>query len=364
VGLTGQDTQGSGSVPIQPHEIGVTAKVGVAAKEEKDESGVAMKRAFAVGVIAELSIAMLVLHSEIKDFVWTHPWWHSFLVLVTTIAAPILAILELGHSKEANRLRTEANEFRDEANLIGTEQKNSVVKIAEQQEELTRLQAALNKLQAERNEALGQIAIGVKKDLTPAEKNAAKLRKYIGERAAVINSDGSQWDAMGAVIAEVNDDNILQLFIPAGYSSSRATGTCVQCDKLHILEVAKGACKVQITILERYGPTIDYGEGRSWEERNGTLAAPRPRGNAIFHGNYRKVGIAGDRGIYIYAPTNNNPDYSLVTFDKHNQREMDVFYCGKGQVERKFAILQLEWAEDGWLHNGGSGPGNLFLFTR
>jgi hypothetical protein len=33
-----------------------------------------MKRAFAIGVIAELCIATLVLHAQIKDFIWTHPW--------------------------------------------------------------------------------------------------------------------------------------------------------------------------------------------------------------------------------------------------------------------------------------------------
>jgi hypothetical protein len=71
-----------------------------------------MKRAFVYGVIAELCIVMLVLHSEIKDFIWTHPRRHSFLVLIPTIAVPILAILELGHSKEANRLRSEKHSRR------------------------------------------------------------------------------------------------------------------------------------------------------------------------------------------------------------------------------------------------------------
>ena len=87
-----------------------------------------------------------------RQWLWVSPWWHAAFVIVPPVAiSTILALRELHHSKEANRLRGEANR-------IGGEQKTSVAKIAEQQEELTKLQAALNKLQAERNEALGQIA--------------------------------------------------------------------------------------------------------------------------------------------------------------------------------------------------------------
>ena len=106
----------------------------------------------------------------IRQWLWVSPWWHASIVIVPPVAiSTILGLRELHHSKEANRLRGEANR-------ISEAQRTSAARIAEQQEELTKLQAALNKLQAERNESLGQIAIGVKKDPTPAEKNAAKLR--------------------------------------------------------------------------------------------------------------------------------------------------------------------------------------------
>ena len=37
-----------------------------------------MKRPFTIAVVADLLIAIVVLNSGIKDFLWTHPWWHSF----------------------------------------------------------------------------------------------------------------------------------------------------------------------------------------------------------------------------------------------------------------------------------------------
>jgi hypothetical protein len=301
---------------------------------------------------------MIHLWDAARLWLWIHPWWHAAILFGSPVViSTVLGLWGLRHSKEANRLNREANHIREE-------QKTSVAEIAELQAEGVKRQTELNKLQGERNESLGQIAVGVKKDLTLAEKNAAKLRKYIGEWASVTNPDGTRWSAMGAVIAEVNADNILQLFMPAGNWSSRATGTCVQCDKLHIVETAKGSCKVQITVLERYGPTIEYGEAKSWAERHGTSTSPRPRGPHIFNTNYRKAGAAAKRGIYIYAPIAGNPDYSLVTFE--NMVETGVHYCGKREVEIKFAVLQLEWYDEGYRYDGGSGGSSeqLFLFTR
>ncbi len=333
------------------------------AAKEKGESGVAVKRAFAIGVIVELCIAMLVLHTQINEFIWTHPWWHSFLVLIPTIAVPILAFLELGHSKEANRLRTEANGFREEANRLGTEQKKSVAKLAELQGERNKLQVELNELQAKRNVSLDQIAVGVKKDLTPAEKTAAKVRKYIGQTAYVTDHDGSSWGSMGAIIVEVNDD-IVTLFT-SSQGSSRAMANFVQCDKMQLLEVAVGGCPVQIKILERFGSAVDYGEAKTWAERSGAPATSLPRGSNVFSATYRKDGIAPKRGIYVYDPTNGNPNYSLVTRDKDGQEETGVWYCnGVNELATKFNVIQLEWLVDKWRWDGGSDNKALFLFTK
>jgi hypothetical protein len=164
------------------------------------------------------------------------------------------------------------------------------------------------------------VADNTVKTLSEADKIAARLRMYIGQ-LAYVTTGSSNWGAMGWLIAEVNDNNILQLFTPAGNSSSRAVGVFVQCDKLHLIEVPMGSCPVQINVVERYGGQIDYGEAKSWAERGSTPASARPRGNNIFYGSYRKDGTAATRGIYIYAPTNGNPDYSLVAFDKTTNRK-------------------------------------------
>lgn len=63
---------------------------------------------FAIAVLAALVLAVIVLHSAIRDFLWTHPWWHSLLVAVPTIALPNLAYFESRHFREANGLRIEA----------------------------------------------------------------------------------------------------------------------------------------------------------------------------------------------------------------------------------------------------------------
>jgi hypothetical protein len=218
-----------------------------------------MRRIFAYAVLADLVIAALVLYNQIKEFIWTHPWWHSVLVAIPGIAALILAWFELQHSREANELRTEANSHRirantleQEANGLRAEQARSLAKIGEVQAENVKLQAENVKLQAGRNEALSRIAANTQRVPTEAENNARILKKYLGQRAFV-SEGGNNWGAMGAIIADVNDSNILTLFTPAGYSSSQAWGQAVRCDKLHIVEVPVGGCAVQVNIIERYG---------------------------------------------------------------------------------------------------------------
>ena len=77
-----------------------------------------MKRVFAIAAVTVWVFALVLLRSAVKDFLWTPPWWHSFLVAVPAIALPILASFELRHSGEANTLRAEANRLRAEANAL------------------------------------------------------------------------------------------------------------------------------------------------------------------------------------------------------------------------------------------------------
>jgi len=303
-----------------------------------------MKRAFAISVVAELSIALLLLHSDIKDFLWTHPWWHSFLVLVPTISVPILAALELVHSREANRLRADLGK--------------RVARIGE-------LQTELNTLQDERNKSLNKIAINTERRLSEADRNAAVLRKYLGKSAQVTEGANS-WGSMGAVVAEVNDNNIATLFVPSGFASSQAFGQRVRCDKVQIVEEPVGSCPVQIHILERYGGPTSYGEAKSWEERSARSNAMQqvPHGRNVFAVSYRKDGTSTKRGVYIYQSTDGSPNYSLVAFEDLEKPQTTAWYLPKIEIEKRFAILQLEWLNSGWRYDGGSGSGPLFLLTR
>src|SRR5579859_4387623 len=95
-----------------------------------------MRRVVAITVIVDVCIVVLLLYSDIKDFLWTHPWWHSFLVAIPGIAAVILAYRELRHSGEANKLREEANTQRERANALQLEQNKSIQQIADLQKEL------------------------------------------------------------------------------------------------------------------------------------------------------------------------------------------------------------------------------------
>jgi len=74
-----------------------------------------MRRVLAIAAFSVLVLDLIVLRSAINDFLWTHPWWHSFLLAVPTIALPILAYFELRHLGEVDGLRAERNGLRAEA---------------------------------------------------------------------------------------------------------------------------------------------------------------------------------------------------------------------------------------------------------
>jgi hypothetical protein len=74
------------------------------------------------------------------------PCWEDLIAAMATVAVPILALLELRHSGEANRLRDTANDERRRANELNGEA-NWLG------EENVRLTAALD---AERNKQLAQ----------------------------------------------------------------------------------------------------------------------------------------------------------------------------------------------------------------
>ena len=121
----------------------------------------------------------MLLRSAVKDFLWIHPWWHSFLVAVPAIALPILASFELRHSGEANTLRAEANALEDQLGTLSAE------------------------LDAERNKHLRQIADNTKKPVTQAERNAATLRKHLRANVTVEQEHGT-WPGTPEIVEVQN----------------------------------------------------------------------------------------------------------------------------------------------------------------
>jgi hypothetical protein len=139
----------------------------------------------------------------------------------------------------------------------------------------------------------------------------------------------------------------------------------VRCDELQIVEEPIGSCPLQIKILKRYGETIQLGEIRKWEDRRTPSVTPRPRGGSVFQATYRLSGSSSKRGIYIYAPTEGNPLYTLATLA--DNKETGALYGDRVEISKKFALLQVEWLAEGCQYDGGGGGGStekLFLFTH
>src|SRR5882672_9129359 len=89
-------------------------------------SGRAPTRWVIVGmfVIAWL-LAVILFYTDMVKVLAARPWWEDFIAALATVAVPILALLELLHSADANRLRDEANEERRKANRL-TEQNDQL----------------------------------------------------------------------------------------------------------------------------------------------------------------------------------------------------------------------------------------------
>jgi hypothetical protein len=296
---------------------------------------------------------------DIRLFFWTHPWWHAALIIVPPIAlSTVLGLRELSHSKEANRLRSEANRYLAEANRLGEE-------AARANEQANQAREEANRLREHAKNAVVRIADNTTPAQTQADRNAVKLRKYLRQRASVSEGNG-HWGAMGAEIVEVSEDNVLTLFTPAGYTSTSAFAVYVQCDELQIIEQPVGGCPVQIKVLKRYGETLHLGEIRKWEDKATPSSKPLPRGNTVYHANFTLPGSSQRRSIHIYAPTDGNPQYTLVSFA--DAQESGVWYGSTSvEISKKFAILQIDWRAEGYQYGGGGSGGSserLFLFTN
>jgi len=283
-----------------------------------------------VAVIASgvfLLLLALSLHTPIKDFLWAHPWWHSALVLFPTL---VFSVSDIFDSREANRLRTDANGLRG--------------RIAD--------------LEAERNRHLEQIADNTKRPVTQAERNAALLRRHIGAKVKVSEEHGD-WVATPEIV-EVSDGNIVTLFTPCGYTISTASSIGVSCDKLQITEVPAGDCPLRIKVLERYGPTVNYGEITRWEDRLQPTATPKfLTGGAVHYALYVKPGSSEKRSLYVYASKDGTNSFQLVASTGER------FVADNKEISKKFMVMQIEYQAEGFTSSPrsgvGSGPYRLFV---
>jgi len=57
-----------------------------------------MKRVFVIAAVVVSVVVAVLLHTRVQDWLWTHPWTHSFLVAVPTIALAVIAFIEWRHS--------------------------------------------------------------------------------------------------------------------------------------------------------------------------------------------------------------------------------------------------------------------------
>jgi hypothetical protein len=295
-----------------------------------------MKRAFAIAAVVELLFVLLLFYSDIKDFIWTHTWWHSFLVAIPTIAVPILAALELQHSGEANTLRAKANDLQAENASLAAE------------------------LDAERNNQLGVIARNTEKPVTRAERNASILRKHLRAKVMVYEEQGSWPNA--AEVVEVSAENIVTLFTPRDHSSTVAWCVSVLCDELEISEIPLGSCPLRLKVLKRYGPNIQLGEITRWEDRLQPAATPSfSKGNTVHHTPYIKRGSPEKRNLYIYASSDGANSFLLEASTGEKVTGNNI------EVSKRFLAMQVDYEAAGFRRNGGTGPGSsqpyqLFIY--
>jgi hypothetical protein len=300
-----------------------------------------MKRVFAIAVVVELVFVIVLLHSAIKEFLWTHPWWLSFLAALPEIALAIFAGFELSHSGEANTLRFEANVLRAEANRL--------------QDRIASLTAELD---AERNKHLQQIAKNTEKPVTQAEKNADTLRKHLRAKVTVSEEHGD-WGNITPEIVEVNDDNIVTLFTPRGYSSSTAWCIKVHCGDLEITDIPQGSCPLRLKVLKRYGNVVQLGEITKWENRLQPAANPTfAKRVTAYHAMYSKPGLSKSRSLCVYASSDGANSFLLEASTG------ETAMGNNKEISKRFMVLQIEYEAAGFGRSSsgtGSSPHRLFI---
>jgi hypothetical protein len=307
-----------------------------------------------------MAVLAVLLHSQIENFIGTHPWWQDLLAFFSTIAVPVLAYFELRHSAEANKLRDEANDLRNKANGLQDEANEQRIKANKFSEEANELRKEANFERNRANEALAHIAEYIKRALTKSEKNAEKLQKYLRCKVQVINADDSRWGDAAEIVKI--EDEVVTLFTPCSRNSSTALENYVHCEDLEIIEAPVGSLPLTLKILKRYGTSQNRGEIKTWEER---MQRPTilffPKGHNVFSSEYITSGSPEKRRLDVFESADGANFYMLVP------SLGETVYGDNKEISRKFMLAQLEIQIQGFRWNGGGTGGSkheLYINTK
>jgi len=186
------------------------------------------------------------------------------------------------------------------------------------------------------------------------------MRESIRARAQV-SENGNNWGAMGAEIVEVNDDNVVTLFVASSMQSTTAYAAYVHCDDLQIVEVPVGSCPVQIKVLKRYGESVQLGEIKRWEDRNNPAPAQPAveKGQIAHYATYAKLGTAEARELHVYAAKDGSNYFVLEA------KPDGTFYGNNVDISKRFMALQVEYEAAGFTRQqGGTGGSKHRLYIK
>jgi hypothetical protein len=179
---------------------------------------------------------------------------------------------------------------------------------------------------------------------TAAERNATKLREHLGNPVVVFQIDDSRWPA-SPQIAEVSDGNIVALFQPMQHGS-QAYVVYADCKDIEIIEVARGACPLQVKVNRGYGKTVMLGEISKWTDRGIPAAIPIfERGSTAYSAKYSKPGSSETRVLLIYSTKDGTNSFLLEASTGER------FVRDNKAVSIRFLSQQVEYGSDGFLRS-------------
>lgn len=290
-----------------------------------------MKRILQVVLGLVVIISGIVLYNLLRDVNWAHSWLKSILVMLPEIGT-IIAIIELSHSAEANKLREERNKIAFENNELKKE------------------------LDAERNKHLAKIAEQVQRPLARADRISEQLKQYCGKKVSVRNYDDTGW-GISPEIAEISDGNIVALFLPA-QPGSQASATYINCEDLDIFEIQEGDCPVRIK-LKKKGELVTLGEIVKWEDRKVASIQQRfERGDVVCNARYTKQGSSEIKDILIYASRDGANWFQLTNSNG------EQFIGNNKDVSIRFLVQEVNFLAEGFQRTSfGSGSSKFQLFV-